>query len=147
MWECKWKVLRKSIKIQNKYLHPTEHVYRMTQAEILEYVLEEKMFAAIEVDISIALLYKSKKWYFLDSYGRTLTDDTFSNSFVKVIKDYTGGKLVYNKQWLQQITSNVCGQYSVYFITEMQYKKLGDVLKVFTTNLAKNDSFVRNYVK
>ena len=95
----------------------------------------------------LALLYKSKKWYFLDSYGRTLTDDTFSNSFVKVIKDYTGGKLVYNKQWLQQITSNVCGQYSVYFITEMQYKKLGDVLKVFTTNLAKNDSFVRNYVK
>ena len=42
----------------------------------------------------LALLYKSKKWYFLDSYGRTLTDDTFSNSFVKVIKDYTGGKLV-----------------------------------------------------
>ena len=92
----------------------------------------------------LALLYKSKKWYFLDSYGRTLTDDTFSNSFVKVIKDYTGGKLVYNKQWLQQITSNVCGQY---FIIEMQYKKLGDVLKVFTTNIAKNDSFVRNYVK
>ena len=53
MWECKWKVLRKSIKIQNKYLYPTEHVYRMTQAEILEYVLEEKMFAAIEVDISV----------------------------------------------------------------------------------------------
>ena len=46
----------------------------------------------------LALLYKSKKWYFLDSYGRTLTDDTFSNSFVKAIKDYTGGKLVYNKQ-------------------------------------------------
>ena len=37
----------------------------------------------------LALLYKSKKWYFLDSYGRTLTDDTFSNSFIKVIKDYT----------------------------------------------------------
>ena len=53
MWECKWKVLRKSIKIQNKYLYPKEHIYRMTQAEILEYVLEEKMFAAIEVDISV----------------------------------------------------------------------------------------------
>ena len=87
----------------------------------------------------LALLYKSKRWYFLDSYGRTLTDDTFSNSFVKVTNYYTGGK----------ITSNVCGQYSVYFITEMQYKKLGNVLKVFTTNLAKNDSFVRNskYIK
>ena len=48
----------------------------------------------------LALLYKSKKWYFLDSYGRTLIDDTFSNSFVKAIKNYIGGKLVYNKQWL-----------------------------------------------
>ena len=95
----------------------------------------------------LALLYKYKKWYFLDSYGRTLIDDTFSNSFVKAIKNYAGGKLVYNKQWLQQITSNVCGQYSIYFITEMQYKRLGDVLEVFTTNLAKNDTFVRNYVK
>ena len=61
----------------------------------------------------LALLYKSKKWYFLDSYGRKLTDDTFSNSFVKVIKDYTGGKLVYNKQWLQQIYTLLVACYRI----------------------------------
>ena len=96
----------------------------------------------------LVLVYKSPVFYFLDSYGRNLADETFSREFAKVIKNYVGDvKIVYNRKWLQQLMSNFCGDYCVYFISELVNKNLKRVLSVFSTDLKRNDDFISKYVK
>ena len=96
----------------------------------------------------LALVYKKPVYYFLDSYGRQLNDETFSQEFAKAIKNYVGQiRLVYQKNLLQQLMSNVCGDYCVYFIVELVNRSFSKVLSVFSTNLKKNDDFVFRYVK
>ena len=96
----------------------------------------------------LVLLYKKPYFYFLDSYGRSLHDGTFSSEFTKAIKVYIGRtRYKSNKKWLQQLTSNACGDYCVYFIMEMSKNSLDKVLSVFGYNFSKNDKFVEYYVK
>ena len=96
----------------------------------------------------LSLVYKKQVYYFLDSYGRTLTDTTFSQDFVAKIKSYIGGvKVVYQKKLLQQLMSNVCGEYSVYFISELAKRSFNSVMRVFSADLKNNDSYVFKYVK
>ena len=95
----------------------------------------------------LVLLYKKPHFYFLDSYGRSLYDQTFSGHFRKTIKKYIGNvRYKFNKKWLQQLTSNSCGAYCVYFIMETSKKSIGNVLSVFGDDLSKNDKFVKHYV-
>ena len=96
----------------------------------------------------LCLVYKKSVYYFLDSYGRDLQDLTFSQDFVKTIKNYVGQtKIMYQKKLLQQLTSNVCGDYCIYFISKLVDKSFTSVLSVFSTDLKKNDEFVFKYVK
>ena len=96
----------------------------------------------------LALVYRKPVYYFLDSYGRDLNDVTFSQDFVKTIKNYVGQmKMIYQKKLLQQLMSNVCGDYCIYFISELVNRSFKRVLSVFSTNLKKNDDFVFQYVK
>ncbi len=96
----------------------------------------------------LVLLYKKPYFYFIDSYGRSLYDGTFSSQFTKTIKTYIGvTRYISNNYWLQQLTSNACGDYCVYFIMEMSKNRFEKVLSVFGFNFAKNDKFVDNYVK
>ena len=95
----------------------------------------------------LALVRKKTVFYFHDSYGRLPDDDLFTIDFKKVMKNYINGKCVSNTKWIQQITSNVCGDHSVYFINEMETKKFSDILSVFTSNLKDNDELVLEYVK
>ena len=84
----------------------------------------------------IVLLFKEPQYYFFDSYGRSFNDVTFPAKFSKTIKNYIGStRFRYNKQLLQQFTSNVCGEYCVFFIREMTNKTFKSVLGLFSDNL------------
>ena len=96
----------------------------------------------------LVLLYKKPYFYFLDSYGRSLHDETFPSEFTKTIKNYIGNvRYKFNKKWLQQLTSNACGDYCIYFIMELSKKSFEKVLSVFGDDLSKNDKYVKHYVK
>ena len=95
----------------------------------------------------IVLLFKEQQYYFFDSYGRSFKDITFPAMFTKTIKNYIGStRFRYNKKLLQQFTSNVCGEYCVFFIREMTNKTFKSILGLFSDNLIFNDQLVSNYV-
>ena len=95
----------------------------------------------------IALVYKEPYFYFCDSYGRTFRDQTFPSAFSATVKSFIG-KTAHktNTKFLQQLTSNACGDYCVYFIEELSKTSLAKTTRVFSTNLKSNDRFVENYV-
>ena len=96
----------------------------------------------------LVLLYKKPFFYFFDSYGRSFHDQTFSRQFTRTLKNYIGNaRYRFNRKMLQQLTSNACGDYCVYFIMEMSKKSFENTLSVFGSNLAKNDKYVLHYVK
>ena len=65
----------------------------------------------------IALVYKNNIYYFIDSYGRNFTNITFPDDFRLAITKYIGKKqCIYCKKFLQQLTSNTCGEYASYFV-------------------------------
>ena len=53
MWECKWRVYKRTNTVHNRYLYRTEHQYRMTQQEIIEHIQAGNIFGAVEVDIHV----------------------------------------------------------------------------------------------
>ena len=95
----------------------------------------------------IALVYKAPYFYFCDSYGRSLRDQTFPSAFSATVKSFIG-KTAHktNTEFLQQLTSNACGDYCVYFIEELAKTSFARTKSVFSTNLKSNDRFVKNYV-
>jgi len=95
----------------------------------------------------IAIVRKQTKLYFFDTYGRTLNDATLNMGFVKAIKMLVAGSRIrFNTKWLQQIMSNVCGDYCIYFINEMSDHGFKYVLSKFSNNLKANDDYILNYV-
>ena len=53
MWECDWVNFSRGRTIHNRYLYPTEHLYRMNQSEIIEGILNDRLFCAIECKIHV----------------------------------------------------------------------------------------------
>lgn len=53
MWECKWKKLRKTVKLPTKYLYPLEQCYRLTEKTIIDAIENGVLFGAAEVDIEV----------------------------------------------------------------------------------------------
>ena len=96
----------------------------------------------------IALIYKAPYYYFCDSYGRSPGDWTFPPDFTSTVKNFIGkNSYKTNTKLLQQLTSNACGDYCVYFIQEMAKKSFTQVLSIFSTNSKSNDRLVFDYVK
>ena len=95
----------------------------------------------------IALIRKSSRFYVFDSYGREINDDLFTVKFKTKVSSYIEGDYTWNTDWFQQLTSNACGYYCVYFIKSMQSKDFKTVVSIFGENLKSNDNFVTNYVK
>ena len=96
----------------------------------------------------LALIFKNEKFYFVDSYGRDPHDQTYSRRFKRAIKKYTRGSMVvHNDKWLQSLSSNVCGEYCVYFIQETLRVGFEKMLAVFTDDFTYNDSLVLSYVE
>ena len=59
MWECEWRVYKKQHStVHNKYVYPTEHIYRMTQQEVLGYIENGDLFGVVEVDINVPVHLK-----------------------------------------------------------------------------------------
>jgi len=95
----------------------------------------------------IALIYKHRYFYFCDSYGRTFRNPTFSSAFSDTIESFIGKSAHRrNTKFLQQLTSNACGDYCVYFIQELAKNSFAKTMRVFGENLKNNDRFVENYV-
>lgn len=96
----------------------------------------------------LCLVKKNGVLYFIDSYGRDFNDATFDASFSAKMMQYIGDETcIKNKTWLQQLTSNTCALYGIYFINEMQKRSFKSCLAVFTDNLETNDNLVLNYVR
>ena len=96
----------------------------------------------------VALIRKKSVLHFIDSYGRKFNDLTFDESFSAKLTQYIGDeKYTYNKTWLQQLTSNTCAYYSVYFIQEMQERSFKSCLAIFGRDLATNDKLISNYMR
>ena len=96
----------------------------------------------------IAVVYDKETFYFMDSYGRKPNDVTLPKQFSTTINSYTGqNRVMHNSKWLQQLTSNTCCDYCVYFIQEFEKVGFKKLLQVFSSNLVKNDRFVLNYMK
>ena len=53
IWECQWKEYKRHNTTHNAYLYPTEHIFRMTEQEVLVNVMNGRMFGAVEVDIEV----------------------------------------------------------------------------------------------
>ena len=95
----------------------------------------------------IAIIFKKKKFYFIDSYGRSPVNALFTKDFKNKIKDYFKDyHYKYNPRMLQDIFSNMCGYYSIYFIREMENKSLKQALSIFNSNLKNNDALVKEIV-
>lgn len=96
----------------------------------------------------VALVKKLATFYFFDSYGRQLSDMTLDAGFVATIKKITNGsKVVFNKQWLQQVMSNVCGEYCIYLINSLVDHDFKYVLSNFSDNLKANDVSMIKYTR
>ena len=96
----------------------------------------------------IALIYKNGVYYFMDSYGRDLTNVTFPDKFRKSMEKYMGKKsCIYCNKFLQQLTSNTCGAYACYFIYMLSSGfTLRKTLEVFSTNLKNNDDYIMKFI-
>ena len=95
----------------------------------------------------IALVKKDKLLYFLDSYGRNVKHPTFPTGFQKAVLKYIGdSRWKFNPLLLQQLISNVCGEYCVYFIQELAKGGLTKALSIFSDNSVENDKLVLEYV-
>ena len=53
IWECEWKVQRRTVTVPTAYLYPTEHKYRMTPSQVLNAIKSGQLFGAVECDISV----------------------------------------------------------------------------------------------
>ena len=53
MWECQWRLYKKNCRINNRYVYPTEHIFRMSEQEILQHIENGDIFGVAEVDIHV----------------------------------------------------------------------------------------------
>ena len=93
----------------------------------------------------LAIVRKHGTNYFIDSFGRPPSSSLFSKDFRETIKSYVGA-MKYNKEWFQSLTSNACGMYCVYFISELEKNSFINIFKVFSDNFEKNDEYVEKYL-
>ena len=97
----------------------------------------------------LAVVFKTGIFYFIDSYGRSYNDrGLFPKLFIDIFQKYfEKSKVICNRKMLQQLVSNACGDYAIYFIREMSKNSFKKVLSVFSENLKRNDQIVVRYVK
>ena len=56
MWECEWRTYKKGRTIHNRYMYPTEHIYRMGEDRLLNHIKNGDIFGAVEVDIEVIII-------------------------------------------------------------------------------------------
>ena len=80
---------------------------------------------------------------FSDSLGQS--PSTYGKEFQLFLLQH-GSRYIYNSKRLQNISSDICGQYCIYYILlrEMGYS-MGQVAKSFTNDLRMNDEIVKEF--
>ena len=73
-------------------------------------------------------------------------DELFTEDFRVAVSNYIEEPSTFNNDWFQQITSNACGDYCVYFVKMMINNDFNSLLSVFGENLKYNDKYVIKYV-
>ena len=53
MWECQWRKYKRDNTVHNEYLYPTEHIFRMTENEVMEHIKNGRLFGTVEVDLYV----------------------------------------------------------------------------------------------
>ncbi len=53
IWECEWKIYMTGRTIHNRYMYPTEHIYRMGETRLMDHIKSGNIFGAVEVDIEV----------------------------------------------------------------------------------------------
>ena len=95
----------------------------------------------------IPIICKDNHMFFVDSFGRAPASQLFSKEFKETVLEFMAGyKKHWNRRMVQYIFSNVCGEYAIYFIKEMQEKSMHVALAIFGIDLRKNDSLVVDIV-
>lgn len=91
----------------------------------------------------------SDSWIFYDTFGRSPTDISFPKDFRRVLKRLGKGKrLTYNPNLVQELDSNCCGYYCLYFLDRIALKQpKRAIFNVFGNSLERNDKFVYKYYK
>ena len=95
----------------------------------------------------VALRRTNSKWLFVDSFGRNQNGVLLSEEFASSMKHFMNGVVAYNHKLIQNLTSQACGYYCLYFINELNFKSLKACLKPFSEDFMKNDQYVFRYVK
>ena len=96
----------------------------------------------------IPIVFKNGVFHFIDSYGRSPVNPLFTTKFKDTVKEYfKGHRYKYNPRMIQYIFSNTCGYYSIYFIREMEERTMKQALNIFSSNLSKNDTLVKEIVE
>ena len=97
----------------------------------------------------IALQVTKDKVYFLDSFGRKFDNISFPVDFRRIMRKIMRRKrLTFNNNLIQDLSSNACGYYAIYFLDGMSMKKTPKrLLNTFTQDLKKNDKIVVRYFR
>lgn len=96
----------------------------------------------------LALYQADKKCpiIFIDSYGRGI--ENYNPIFRNFVNSNTS-KLIDSDRILQNLISDVCGQYTIYFLYLLYRENgcVGNMYRNFTNDTVANDKFVVNFVK
>ena len=89
------------------------------------------------------------KAYFIDSFGRDFEDSTFPKDFRKSVRKLFKDKsIIQNNKLLQDLTSNACGYYCVYFLDKLSLNyTFKNIVSDFTKDLKFNDLLVLKYFR
>lgn len=93
--------------------------------------------------VAIALSHQSKSYYF-DSYGLA----PFKKELIQFLLKHVGNNWTWNRQWLQSVTSDVCGIYCVVFVVNVHKDvPMYIFLSNFDNRLELNDCKIRSFFK
>lgn len=53
IWECEYRSFKRTNTVTNKYLYPTEELFRVTEKEILCGIMDGQIFGCVEVDLAV----------------------------------------------------------------------------------------------
>lgn len=83
---------------------------------------------------------QDQKIEFFDSFGR--------RPMTQHLKNFCGREYTFNERIIQSLTSNVCGQYCIYFLyNRCSGKSFSRIMKCFNPNTAWiNDRIVKSFV-
>ena len=105
MWECDYHLVR--TRTNNSYLYPTEEKFRMTEKEIFDAIMDERIFGAVEVDLHVpehlktyfaemSPIFKHEKVTFED-IGAHMQDFVRSSGIPFQDRNYLIGSMFANK--------------------------------------------------